>query len=391
VGGVVTVARQLSHPRRGTATAAWALGVLGVGLVAAAAGFFAAGGHRVAALYGNEVGIAFGFTVVGAVVSARVSRNPLGWLMLAVGVVHAAGLAVLEWLSWLGPDVHSVPSGIVTYAEVSWLPGFVALFTLVPLLFPTGRPPTPRWAVLVWTTSVAGIVMMFAVVVGTKSWTDFGLANPAYHPRLANVVVLAGPVMVASVLGCVASVVVRYRRSTGAQRQQLRWFVWACGVATPVIAVELWLNRHNAVTVAVQFLVVFAIPLTIGVAILRYRLYDIDRVISRTVSYTVVTGMLIAVYVGGVSLTTQLLPLSSSVGVAASTLAAAALFQPIRRRVQSVVDHRFNRARYDAGRTIEAFAVRLRDEVDPDVVRADLLQVATRAIQPASISLWVAS
>jgi hypothetical protein len=128
----------------------------------------------------------------------------------------------------------------------------------------------------------------------------------------------------------------------------------------------------------------------VAVAVLRYRLYDVDRVISRTLSYAAVTGLLVATYVGCVALSTRALPFSSSIGVAASTLAVAALFTPMRRRVQMAVDHRFNRARYDAARTVDAFALRLRDEVDPDLVRADLLAVTTSAIQPATVSLWVA-
>jgi len=133
------------------------------------------------------------------------------------------------------------------------------------------------------------------------------------------------------------------------------------------------------------------LPICAGIAILRYRLFDIDRIVSRAVGYLLITGLLVGVYVGCIAVTDVVLPVGSSFGVAAATLAAAALFQPVRRRVQRVVDHRFNRSQYDAARTVDAFAVRLRDEVDPDVVRHDLLDVTARAIEPSSISLWVAS
>ena len=379
-------------PRRasGPVLASWCLGGVGVGCVLTAAGFFAAGGYRVAVLYGNEIGIALGFTAVGAVVAARATKNPLGWLMLCAGVVHAAGLLALELLGWLGPDVSRAPGAFVTYAETSWMPGFVTLFTLVPLLFPTGRPVSPRWRWLVWSSGVSGATVLFATIVGTKRWTDFNLPNAAYHPTLSNVVVIAGPVMVISVVGSIASVVVRYRRSSGVLRQQLRWFVWACLVAIVVLVPELVLNRHTIVTVVLQLLVVLGVPLAIGIAILRYRLYDIDRVISRTVSYVIVTGVLVGCYVGVVALATRLLPFSSAVGVAASTLFVAAAFNPLRRRVQAGVDRRFNRARYDAARTVDVFAARLRDEVDPELVRLDLLDVTARAVQPTRVSLWLA-
>ena len=378
--------------RRWTAPLAWTLGSVGLAFFAVAVVFFSLGGHRAHVLYGNEIGIAVGFCAVGAIVAARRPGNAIGWLMLGAGLVHATGLAALEYLSWLShADVVTTPRGLVVFAEMSWLPGFVVLFTLVPLLFPTGSPLTRRWRVLVWMTGIAAVSTCFAVSVGTRAWTDFGVANPLYHPVLANVVVFSGPVLVASVVGSVASVVVRYRRSTGALRQQLRWFVWACLLAVLIVAPQIVINAHTALTVALQTLAVLSIPCAIGISILRYRLYDIDRLVSRTLSYALVTGLLVGVYVGCVALTTRLMPLSSSVGVAASTLAAAALFQPVRRRVQRGVDRRFNRQRYDAARTVDGFAVRMRDAVDPDVIRNELVSVAARSMQPTSLSLWVAS
>jgi hypothetical protein len=378
--------------RHKAAPVAWTLGSVGLGFVVVAAVFFVMGGHRAQVLYGNEIGIAVGFCSVGALVAARRPDNAIGWIMLVAGVIHATGLAALEYLGWLGrADVATMPRGLVVYAEMSWLPGLIVLFTLVPLLFPTGRPPSRRWHVVVWMSAIGAVTSVFAVAVGTRRWTDFGVPNPLYQPALSRVIVIGGPLLVAGIVGSVVSVVVRYRRATGAPREQLRWFVWASVVATLVIAPEIAINAHNVLTVALQTIAVLSIPCAIGISILRYRLYDIDRLVSRTVSYAVITGLLVGVYVGFVALTTGLMPLSSSVGVAASTLAAAALFQPVRRRVQMGVDRRFNRERYDVTRTIEAFAVRLRDEVDPDVVTADLLTVTTRAMQPSTMSLWVAS
>ena len=375
--------------RRRLTTLAWLLGAIGLGFVLAAGAFFAAGGYRVPVLYGNEIGIALGFTCVGAVVAARVTGNPLGWLMLCVGAQHAAGVLAMEYVSWLGHAAVNAPPALVTYAEVSWMPGFV-FFLMMPLLFPTGHPPGRGWRVLGWTGIVGGALTMTASVTGSRRWTDYHVANAAYFPRVASVAVVGAPILAATVIGSFASFVVRYRRSTGIVRQQMRWYLWACLLAFVVIVPELAVNRHNALTVTAQALSVLGIPVAIGVAILRYRLFDIDRLISRTLSYVLVTGLLVATYVGGVALLTDLGPFSSSVGVAATTLLVAAAFNPLRRRVQTVVDHRFNRGRYDASRTIDAFAVRLRDEVDPEVVAADLLGVAATTVEPALVSLWVA-
>lgn len=380
----------MTRPR--LARVAWGLGGLGVAFVLIAAVFFAAGGHSAHNLYGNEPAIGLGFSAVGAVVAARVPQNSLGWFLLLTGLVHASGLASIEYLSWLGPhQVHDVPVGLVIYAEMSWLPGVITLFTLVPLLFPTGRPLPGRWRWLLWSTGFATVVTVFGVLTNTREWTDFHVANPAYAPTIGQAGGPAFPLMLLTALGCIASLIVRYRRSHGALRDQLRLFVWAATSGSAIIAVEIFTNAHTTTTVLLQFVAVFAFPLSIGAAILRYRLYDIDRVVSRTVSYAVITGLLVGIYVGCVALTTRLMPLSSAVGVAASTLVAAALFQPVRRRVQHAVDRRFNRQRYDAGRTVDAFASRLRDNVDPDVVRADLLAVAAQAMQPATMSLWVSS
>lgn len=371
---------------------AWSLGGVGLALLALAAVFFAAGGHSEHNLYGNEAAIGLGFTAVGAVVAARVPSNSLGWLLLVAGLIHASGLASIEYLSWLGPHrVHAVSSGLVIYAEMSWMPGFITLFTLVPLLFPTGRPMPGRWQWLLWATAFAFAVGVFGVLTNTREWPDFHVANPAYSPTIGKIGGPTFPLLLLTVIGCIASLIVRYRRARGVLRQQLRWFVWTASLGSVIVAVELIVNAHNPATVLLQFFAVFAIPLSMGTAILRYRLYDIDRIVSRTVSYAAITGLLVGVYISCVALTTRLIPLSSSVGIAASTLVAAALFQPVRRRVQRSVDRRFNRQRYDSARTVESFAIRLRDEVDADVVQADLLTVAATAMQPSTVSLWVAS
>ena len=192
---------------------------------------------------------------------------------------------------------------------------------------------------------------------------------------------------------CVGYQIVGYRRAAGARRQQLKWLLsgGAFSIAGLLFAITIN-NSHNPVlhaVGAVGFGAVTALPIGIGVGILRYRLYEIDRLISRTLSYALLTGLLVGVFVGLVLLTTRVLPFSSPVGVAASTLAAAALFSPLRGRLQRLVDRRFNRARYDAEELVAAFGARLRDAVDPETVLSELAAAAGRSLQPAHVSVWV--
>jgi hypothetical protein len=193
-------------------------------------------------------------------------------------------------------------------------------------------------------------------------------------------------------LSWVVRQIVAYRRSTGERRQQLKWLM--SGGAIGIIGFSFALvfgtaSNSLARVLSFGFLGVIAVPVSLGVGVLKYRLYDIDRVISRTLSYTIVTGLLVGLYVGIVTLATRTLPLSSPVGVAASTLAAAALFTPLRRRVQRIVDRRFNRARYDANVTVARFTARLRDEVDLDSVRTELLDVVRRSVEPSTATIWI--
>jgi hypothetical protein len=196
-------------------------------------------------------------------------------------------------------------------------------------------------------------------------------------------------------LGFIIRQLLSWRRASGERRQQLKWLASGAAITIasvvaalvfattgPAPQVEVWVDNFLWFGLA-------ALPVSMGVAILRYRLYEIDRIISRTLAYTVVTGLLVAAYAGLVLLSTHVLALSSSVAVAASTLAAAAAFSPLRRRVQRIVDHRFNRARYDADVTVAAFAGRLQDEVDLDSVRADLAGVVTSTLEPAHLSVWL--
>ena len=189
-------------------------------------------------------------------------------------------------------------------------------------------------------------------------------------------------------LSFVAHQVLSWRRATGERRQQLKWLALGAGTTVVVVAVSFAIPT-TSVAGEVSGVGLAAMPVGIGVGILKYRLYDIDRIISRTLAYAIVTGVLVGVYAGLVLLATQVLRFHGTVAVAASTLAAAALFAPVRRRVQRAVDRRFNRARYDADEAVSAFAARLKDAVDLDSVRDDLTGVVKQALEPAHISVWV--
>jgi peptidoglycan/LPS O-acetylase OafA/YrhL len=215
-------------------------------------------------------------------------------------------------------------------------------------------------------------------------------------PKLTDPVTLVAPlneaynlettVQVFILLAGAVSLVVRFRRSGPVERQQLKWFMYTAAVSAPVIFVVSNLVANPLPAFEIFFPL---IPAAVGVAILRYRLYDIDRIISRTLAYAIVTALLAAVYAGPVLLSTQVLGLHTPVAVAVATLAVAALFNPLRRRIQRLVDRRFNRARYDAEVTVAAFAARLKDSVDLDAVRDDLAGVVTRALEPAHVSVWI--
>ena len=216
----------------------------------------------------------------------------------------------------------------------------------------------------------------------------YGVAHPSGNWALvSDAGTVAALVIGLCTLSFVAWQIVAWRRSTGARRQQQKWMLLGTGLT--LAGLFLMLSGAGAGVSHTMSLMLVALPASLGVAILRHRLYDIDRLVSRTLSYAIVTGLLVAAYLGVVTLTTRALPLSSPVGVAASTLVAAALFNPLRTRVQRIVDRRFNRARYNADATLAAFAAHLRDEVDLGSVESSLIAVVSDSLEPAHASLWI--
>jgi hypothetical protein len=347
------------------------------------------------------------FGVVGFVVALRRPGNPLGWLMLgAAGFLVLSGDAGAYAVADYRLRHGDLPLGwVAVLLQPGWAPA-VSLFGLAVLLFPDGRLPSPRWRWVLWVYAavaaawVAGVIYISAgAIVGHRVHVDStGNLLALDHPAGSNawwgmVQGVFFLVLAAFWLATVAGQVLSYRRSSGERRLQLKWLVGGSAIAAVGGVLGVWLSSNPSQIVrivgSIGIVAVLALPVSMGVAILKYRLYDIDRIISRTLAYAVVTGLLIGMYAGLVLLATRVLSLHSQVAVAAATLAAVALFNPLRRRVQRAVDRRFNRARYDAELTVAAFAAGLKDAVDLDAVRDDLAGVVSAALEPAHVSVWI--
>jgi hypothetical protein len=366
---------------------AWALLGLTVALVAAAITIGLARGERWNAVFGF-IPVALAFTIVGALVVAR-TGNRLGWLFLITGTLSAVSLVLNNYAA---RGATAAPPGA---AWAGWAFTIILalggpLYFLTPLLFPDGRLPSSRWRPVVWAAVIGIVVETVTSAVSNVNFssnfralrdpvTVLAPLNTAY-----NLATSVQPIVF--VLGAIA-MIVRFRRAGTEQRQQLKWFMYASVVSAVVVFVAADISNNPLPAFEI---VTPLIPAAVGIAILKYRLYDIDRLISRTLGYAIVTGLLVGLYAGLVLLATQVLSIKSPVAVAASTLAAAALFTPLRRRVQHMVDRRFNRVRYDADQTIAAFAARLQEGAALDAVRSDLLAVVTAAVEPAHLSVWTA-
>jgi hypothetical protein len=341
------------------------------------------------------------FAVVGFIVARRQPNNPIGWIMLWLYLLYVLGADAGSYgviAFRLGhPDLPFARLAVVL--TVLWI-SLPALLPLPILLFPDGRLPSRRWRISLWvyivvcltlfigaaSTSVQALTVKHVQVDSSGELAKLG--NKSADP-LGAILFLAFFVIS---LSWVVGKVIAYRRATGERRQQLKWLMSSGAIAIIGFTCALLFNNSSVVILRALrfgFIGIIAVPVALGVGILKYRLYEIDRVISRTLSYAIVTGLLVGVYVGMVTLSTRALPLSSPVGVAASTLAAVALFTPLRRRVQRLVDHRFNRTRYDAEATAAAFSSTLRDTLELSRVQGELVAVVQRSIQPSHISLWI--
>jgi hypothetical protein len=341
--------------------------------------------------------IVIGFAGVGALIASRQPGNLIGWLFCGIAVAGSlmslsGGFADY----WLDGNSASTALGelAASYGDVSWIPGILPAATFLLLLFPNGRLPSRRWRPVAWCAGI-GIALHF---VG--DFTDPGplvdyptVVNPygVDSPVLELVQGIGAFLLFVALVGSPLALVLRFRGAGHDERQQIKWLALAGAVAaaTLVIAVVTWDLLGETAANSVIMLSILALPVAAGVAVLRHRLYDIDVVINRALVYGALTATLAAAYVGSVLLLQLVLSPSSDLAIAASTLAVAALFRPARARIQEVVDRRFYRRKYDAQRTLEAFAAHLRDEVELPALTGELAAVVHQTMQPAHVSLWL--
>jgi hypothetical protein len=346
------------------------------------------------------------FATVGAMLIARRTDNRIGWVFLALGVVVAmriTGATYAEYALLIRPD--SLPEGRVAVALGEAVSATMfALVGLAVLLFPDGRLPSRRWRRLPWVLGIAAVSGAVGSGLAPGHFVDAEefrrFSNPlgvgSEREPFEALAGLGWLLVSLGIFACGTAMVRRMRRAHGIERLQLKWMAFAASlfaVGFVVISITFFAGLSgptiDAVRVGVLGLGFCTIPLAAGVAILRYRLYDIDVVINRTLVYGSLTGLLAGAYLGSVLLLQLVLSPSSDLAIAGSTLAVAALFRPARARVQATVDRRFFRRKYDAQRTLEQFAARLRDEVSLDALNAELRAVVAETMQPAHVSIWV--
>jgi hypothetical protein len=330
--------------------------------------------------------------VMGFVLASRRPENRIGWLVLVAGLaLSLSGFANAYAAHALVVHHGSLPAGRL----FAWLSNWTwviptAMLAFLFLLFPTGRLRSRRWRPAAWFAGgVFALATAGVLIAATRTWAHpFAFAGPASPPGLAALFFRITTFLIsAALLVSVVALVVRFVRSSGEERLQLKWCAAAALVVAVVFVASVWAN--SAAVNVLQRLAFVGLYTAIAIAVLKYRLYEIDRILSRTLAYAIVTGLLVGMYAGLVLLATRVLSFHTPVAVAASTLAAAAMFSPLRRRVQHAVDRRFNRARYDADQMVAAFAAALKDAVDLDSVRDDLAGVVNQALEPAHVSVWI--
>jgi hypothetical protein len=344
------------------------------------------------------------FSVVGALIASHRPENPIGWIFLAEGFSYGLLSAGDEYAVYA---LLTNPGALPLGAEASWLgqwiwaPGLGLSLVFLPLLFPDGHPPSHRWRPVGWLGGLSiGLIVVSSMIVlwpGRGPALVTGDEMPSHVSHVAYVLVdfIALPMLFVAGLGAVISLFVRFRRARGDERQQIKWFVSAAALTLVWITVFGQSTRGlPEAIVALSFLLVIpSIPLATGIAILRYRLYDIDRIINRTLVYGALTATLVALYFGGIVVLQRVFVLltgqQSTLAVVASTLLIAALFTPLRRRIQGFIDRRFYRRKYDARKTLEAFSTKLKNETDLEALNNDLVGVVRETMQPAHVSLWL--
>jgi hypothetical protein len=385
--------------------AALGLAALAVLILAGSLILYALTHQNLAENGGQDLLIFATFVTVGLIIAWHRPANPIGWIILAGVDVQGLGIAGTVYVTLARRPGYHLPVGPLVWLNSAWFLGIGAV-PLIILLFPDGKPPSPRWRWAMWSyiamvgcylaCTYAAVIVALAehrTRIDANGSPDFINHPVGWYAAATDAFTVLLP---AFWLLFVVAQVVSWRRSSGERRQQLKWLMGSAAVLAVSQAVIQPLGSDPNLSIAEQGILntasaiaLAALPVGLAVAIMRYRLYEIDRIISRTLAYSIVTGLLVGIYTGLVLLATQVLSIKSSVAVAAATLATAALFNPVRHRVQRTVDRRFNRTRYDADQTVAAFAARLKDSIDLGAVQADLASAVQRALEPAHISLWM--
>jgi hypothetical protein len=355
------------------------------------------------------------FPLVGALIASRRPKNAVGWLCLAIGLLWTLG-GMADYYGYYGaatPGSVPFPVAMAGISNWIWVPAVGLLGTYVLLLFPDGRLPSRRWRPLAWLSGAVILLLSVGVTLAPGRLDNLaGVRNPfgiegADWLTVGAYVLL--PLLPLCMLASALSLVLRYQRSGGQERQQIKWIAFAASVVVVLYAIAMiasflfpaeswttagsvwWLNLLTYAVLSSFTLV----PIAVGIAVLKYRLYEIDILINRALVYGSLTATLVALYFGGIVVLQRVFVLltgqQSTLAVVASTLLIAALFTPLRRRIQAFIDRRFYRSKYNAAKTLEAFSAQLRNEADLDALSYDLVGVVRETMQPAHVSLWLRS
>jgi hypothetical protein len=408
--------------RRTASWLAWSLGALsGAMFVGSVALWVLARSTHVPSSWGANLTVAgllgevlfLAFPLVGALIASKHPHNPIGWIMLADGLLWMLR-DMFTYYSVYGvakPGSVPFPVGLAGVNHWLWVPAGGLLGTYLLLLFPDGKLPSRRWRSLAWLSGAVIVLLSIGVILTPEPLENLGeIRNPlglGAVPWLTTAGYVVLPLLPLCILASALSLVMRYRRSGGEEREQIKWIAFAASVvgllymialvSSFIVPSEIWFAA--GLPLWLDFLEYAAllsfttVPIAMGFAVLRYRLYDINILINRTLVYGSLTAALVTLYFGGIVVLQRLFVLltgqQSTLAVVASTLLIAALFNPLRRRIQSFIDRRFYRAKYDARKTLEVFSSKLRDETDLEALSGDLIGVVRETMQPAHVSLWL--
>jgi len=408
--------------RRTASWLAWSLGALsGAMFVGSVALWVLARSTHVPSSWGANLTVAgllgevlfLAFPLVGALIASKHPHNPIGWIMLADGLLWMLR-DMFTYYSVYGvakPGSVPFPVGLAGVNHWLWVPAGGLLGTYLLLLFPDGKLPSRRWRSLAWLSGAVIVLLSIGVILTPEPLENLGeIRNPfglGAVPWLTTAGYVVRPLLPLCILASALSLVMRYRRSGGEEREQIKWIAFAASVvgllymialvSSFIVPSEIWFAA--GLPLWLDFLEYAAllsfttVPIAMGFAVLRHRLYDINILINRTLVYGSLTAALVTLYFGGIVVLQRLFVLltgqQSTLAVVASTLLIAALFNPLRRRIQSFIDRRFYRAKYDARKTLEVFSSKLRDETDLEALSGDLVGVVRETMQPAHVSLWL--